>query len=523
MIREGTLCLLTIIRPTQADIGEYSCEAKNEFGTDICSARIVTGYTPGRPGRPDIELSSDTEVLLRWETPEASTYLEGITYKVEARPAGDNDHFVKWTCISDNVDDEAVVVKHLVPQGIYQFRVTAKNGFGWGLPSLTSRIIRTHPRGTPKLQLDILRDQMKLSVITMPVRKGKSDPGLAEISEEAEEEASEEELSIDESIISKTSEPPLSLNKSDDPLSRFQLENPIFQSRYTLVRNAVDTKSTVAKHVVAKIRVQSKESPADLAEEFETLKAAQHENVVSLFAAYEKNSCLLLFTERLYENIFDRFTYPDNYNEEQIALTIRQLTAALHWIHFRGVLHLDVQPDNVMFATKRSWVIKLIDFEEAQFSDSGKPIRKRKPANPQWAAPEMLQPNGVATEQTDIWGMGVICFTLLSGFHPFSDDGETPEEVKEAVCKQKCDPNLIPVQATQEALRFATWAIKKNPSRRIRTDEALSHKWLSNEKQMVRRRESVKYPSNRLRRTTLRTLNRSREMIDSNLFNSYGR
>jgi serine/threonine protein kinase len=168
-------------------------------------------------------------------------------------------------------------------------------------------------------------------------------------------------------------------------------------------------------------------------------------------------------------------------------------------------------------------IIKLIDFEEAQFSDSGKPIRKRKPANPQWAAPEMLQPNGVATEQTDIWGMGVICFTLLSGFHPFSDDGETPEEVKEAVCKQKCDPNLIPVQATQEALRFATWAIKKNPSRRIRTDEALSHKWLSNEKQMVRRRENVKYPSNRLRRTTLRTLNRSREMIDSNLFNSYGR
>ena len=337
MIREGNLCMLTIIRPTLADLGEYSCTASNEHGKDVCSARLVTGNTPDRPGRPEIQMSSDTEVLMTWETPEMSTYLEGITYKVEARPAGDDDHFAKWTTISDNVDDEAVVIKHLASQGIYQFRVTARNGFGWGLPSLTSRIIRTHKRGAPKLQIESLRDEMKLSVITMPQRKGRSDPGLTEISEEAEEEASEEELSADESVVSRSSEhQPLTLNRSEDPLSRFQLENAIFQSRYTLVRNAVDTKSTVAKHVVAKIRVKSNENPAELSEEFEVLKSAQHENVVSLIAAYEKNNCLLLFTERLHENIFDRFTYLENYNEEQIALTIRQITAALHWIHFRG-------------------------------------------------------------------------------------------------------------------------------------------------------------------------------------------
>lgn len=51
---------------------------------------------------------------------------------------------------------------------------------------------------------------------------------------------------------------------------------------------------------------------------------------------YFSNNFLLLFTERLYENVFERFVYPDSYTEEQIAFTIRQLASALHWIHFKG-------------------------------------------------------------------------------------------------------------------------------------------------------------------------------------------
>ena len=48
------------------------------------------------------------------------------------------------------------------------------------------------------------------------------------------------------------------------------------------------------------------------------------------------NNFLLLFTERLYENVFERFVYPDFYTEEQICFVVRQLASALHWIHFKG-------------------------------------------------------------------------------------------------------------------------------------------------------------------------------------------
>lgn len=43
-----------------------------------------------------------------------------------------------------------------------------------------------------------------------------------------------------------------------------------------------------------------------------------------------------LFIERCQEDIFERFTYRDNYNEEQISRVVAQVASALHWIHFKG-------------------------------------------------------------------------------------------------------------------------------------------------------------------------------------------
>lgn len=114
--------------------------------------------------------------------------------------------------------------------------------------------------------------------------------------------------------------------------------------------------------------------------------------------------------------------------------------------------------------------------------------------------------------------MGIIAFCLLSGFHPFSSDEDTVDEVRENVLKQKCDPNLIPVQASQESLRFATWALKKDPVRRMRTEEALSHPFLASNPAMVRRRENIKYPSTRIIKTAARTLKRrSTQLWDSDV------
>lgn len=47
----------------------------------------------------------------------------------------------------------------------------------------------------------------------------------------------------------------------------------------------------------------------------------------------------------------------------------------------------------------------------------------------------------------------------------------------------------------------------------MRTDEALSHRWLSMDSVMIRRRETVNYPSSRLRRTAILTASATKDNL----------
>ncbi|ULU11856.1 hypothetical protein L3Y34_015321 [Caenorhabditis briggsae] len=501
----NNIARLIISNVAPYDLGEYVCSATNEYGADKTSCRMISGETPSRPSRPEAELSSDTEIFLQWEAPEGPTYLEGITYRLEYRVAGPNDHGAPWITISEKIDDESVVVRHLSPFGIYQFRVTAQNGFGLGLPSLSSRIVQTHGKGAPKLQIDVLKSEIRLNVVSMPQKSANQ---LGGISEESEEDS--EARTTNDDMKSN-----LQLQTSD-PIGRFQIGGLKFKGRFSIIRDAVDSTTEGHAHCAVKIRHPS----SDAISEYESLRDGQHENVQRLIAAYNFNNFLYLFSERLYEDVFSRFVFNDYYTEEQVAMTMRQVTSALHFLHFRGIAHLDVNPHNIMFQSKRSWIVKLIDFGRAQkVSSAVKPVD----FDTKWASPEFHIPETPVTVQSDMWGMGVVTFCLLAGFHPFTSEYDREEEIKDNVINVKCDPNLIPVNASQECLSFATWALKKSPVRRMRTDEALSHKFLSSDPSMVRRRESIKYSASRLRKLAAMTRqHQSTRPISDELESKYG-
>lgn len=62
-----------------------------------------------------------------------------------------------------------------------------------------------------------------------------------------------------------------------------------------------------------------------------------------------------------------------------------------------------------MFQSKRSWVVKLVDFGRAQkVSGAVKPVD----FDTKWASPEFHIPETPVTVQSDMWGMGVVTFCL---------------------------------------------------------------------------------------------------------------
>ncbi|CAK5094118.1 unnamed protein product [Meloidogyne enterolobii] len=329
-------------------------------------------------------------------------------------------------------------------------------------------------------------------------------PGLTEIQEElAEREEEEDEEGIEIQNDENTRKDSLrngsvngngngfskkvQLNTSEDPLKRFQLETELFRGQFSVIRYAIDSKTsshcigifrillflTITK-IFCSVKIRASPThgslmfatPAERMKaaliEYETLSECQHENIVQLLAAYcSDNAFQLLFMERLYEDIFQRFVRLETYSEEQIAFVIRQIAGALRWIHFCGFVHGDVEPTNVMFTTKRAWHVKLIDFGRARLIGSRNGLAGDGQLLEEWTAPEVLllttkkTSNGLennsaknnedqilANQQSDMWGLGLITFCLLAGFHPFADETDTPQEVRHNVLEERCDPNL---------------------------------------------------------------------------------
>jgi hypothetical protein len=52
----------------------------------------------------------------------------------------------------------------------------------------------------------------------------------------------------------------------------------------------------------------------------------------------------------------------------------------------------------------------------------------------------------------------------MSGFHPYvCDETDTAEDIERATINDKLDLDLIYANASQDALRLVTWALKKQP------------------------------------------------------------
>ena len=96
------------------------------------------------------------------------------------------------------------------------------------------------------------------------------------------------------------------------------------------------------------------------------------------------------------------------------------MLSALQHMHAHGVCHLDLKPDNILFASRAADApIKLIDLGEAQILKEGQRLDYRV-GTPLYMAPEMLcEAPSYEAAQADVWSAGVVLFTMLFGFPPF--------------------------------------------------------------------------------------------------------
>ena len=111
---------------------------------------------------------------------------------------------------------------------------------------------------------------------------------------------------------------------------------------------------------------------------------------------------------------------------DEIAAVIGPIARALQATHAHGIVHRDLKPENV-FLSERGGA-RLLDFGIAQFSQADDaPGRLTGPGfvvgTPNYISPEQAQGRD-QTAATDVYGLGVVLFEMLTGRLPF--EGKHP-------------------------------------------------------------------------------------------------
>lgn len=115
---------------------------------------------------------------------------------------------------------------------------------------------------------------------------------------------------------------------------------------------------------------------------------------------------------------------------EIVLLAIRML-AALHYLHARSLLHLDVKPGNITTGDPP----RLLDLSIARFAP-GPLLLRHSMGTPVYMAPEQCSHQPV-TPATDIWGLGATLYEAVSGMAPY------PEGDENAPAREDRYPQLI--------------------------------------------------------------------------------
>ena len=223
--------------------------------------------------------------------------------------------------------------------------------------------------------------------------------------------------------------------------------------------------ASMSKHVDFRHRFEA---------EIETLKKLRHPNIVRLFGFGEQDGLLFYAMELVDGSSLEQelqrgrlFTWRET---AQIGV---ETCRALRHAHDRGVIHRDIKPANLLMTGDGH--VKLSDFGIARlFGTPGLTAAGNVLGTVEFMAPEQADGRPVGP-RTDLYSLGAVFFTLLTGAPPFR--GSTPLKVLEK--QRSARPELVRRYAPavpSELESIIDELLEKDPQDRIANASLLSRR-----------------------------------------------
>jgi serine/threonine protein kinase len=224
------------------------------------------------------------------------------------------------------------------------------------------------------------------------------------------------------------------LKPGDKLRDRYRIEGILGQGGMGTVFEAVDdfrlaappSGQRLAIKVLHTAVTKRAELFAELRREFQNLQLLSHPNIVRVYE-FDRDGQLAFFTMELLNGaLLSRVLLsrkPLHLEHAQSLAVIRDVGAAIAHAHSRGVVHGDINPQNIFITARGD--LRVLDFgasnrlllEPAAPDDEIKPARF---ATPGYASCEVLEGKRPDVRD-DVFALACVAYRLLCGEHPFSE------------------------------------------------------------------------------------------------------
>ncbi|KAG2469426.1 KS6A5 kinase, partial [Polypterus senegalus] len=236
------------------------------------------------------------------------------------------------------------------------------------------------------------------------------------------------------------------------------------------------------------VKILSRRMEANIQREIAALKQCEaHPNIVKLYDVYQDQLHVYLVMELLKGGeLLERIKKKKHFSEAEASQIMRKLVSAVSFMHDAGVVHRDLKPENLLFAdVSEEAPIKVIDFGFARLRPPDNAPMQTPCFTLQYAAPELFRESGY-DEACDLWSLGVILYTMLSGQVPFqsSQKGMTSEYASDVMHKIKEGEFSLEGEAwknvSEEAKDLVRGLLTVDPEKRLKMSSLRDNDWLQN-------------------------------------------
>uniref|UniRef100_A0A8C3A0Z7 non-specific serine/threonine protein kinase n=1 Tax=Cyclopterus lumpus TaxID=8103 RepID=A0A8C3A0Z7_CYCLU len=225
-------------------------------------------------------------------------------------------------------------------------------------------------------------------------------------------------------------------------------------------------KVKLARHVLTGREVRQ------LFREVRIMKVLNHPNIVKLFEVIETEKTLYLVMEYASGGeVFDYLVAHGRMKEKEARAKFRQIVSAVQYCHQRRIVHRDLKAENLLLDADMN--IKIADFGFSNEFTVGSKLDTFC-GSPPYAAPELFQGKKYDGPEVDVWSLGVILYTLVSGSLPF--DGQNLKELRERVLRGKY---RIPFYMSTDCENLLKKLLVLNPVKRGSLEQIMKDHWMN--------------------------------------------